>query len=159
MQEERRMMHAERMLDKEMLLEAIRALGGSAERLVSPVGRGVERADLLTGKGLRAQIDEPTAEAIRESNRVVWEKIAPLDLETDGFKFHTSGLSVRNPEGEGFMMATVKDPVFKDEENVYTEAAQRRAVVRVLARKGRRNGILARLEILEFAGVISDNAA
>ncbi|SCY03146.1 hypothetical protein SAMN05660666_00665 [Novosphingobium aromaticivorans] len=47
-------------------------------------------------------------------------------------------------------MAKVSDPKFKDEENVYTEAAQRRSAITVLARKGYRGGKLAAVEIVEF---------
>lgn len=153
---ERAMAHEERMLTLETLRTALQMQGRAAERLVAPVGPSVERAELMASPGRSVEMDLPTAEAIRDHNKVIWEKISPLNLETDGFKFHTSGLSVRNPEGESFMMATVKDPAFSDEENAYTEAAQRRATISVLARKGRRNGVLAKLEILEFLTVIED---
>ncbi len=154
--EERRMVHRERQLDREILLEALRALAPSAERLVAPVGaeRSVREARVVTAPDKVVTIGEATAVAIRETNKVIWEKIAPLDLETDGFKFHTNGLSVRNPEGESWLMANVKDPAFAEEENSYTEAAQRRATIRVLARKGRRGGALAKLEILEFQAIV-----
>lgn len=161
MHEERVMAHEERMLTLDVFREAIRGQGQSADKFSAPVGRGgVTRADLETGPGRRAAVDEPMAEAIREQNKVTWEKISPLNLETDGFRFHTNGLSVRNPESDGFLMATVKDPVFGSEEaDPYADAAKRRATIRVLARKGRRNGVLARLEIVEFEGIINDNAA
>lgn len=146
--------HEERMLTLEILREAIGMQAGAAERYASPVGRTVESSEFITGSSRGVHLDIPAAEAIREQGKVVWEKIASVRLETDGFKFHTSGLSVKNPEADGFMMATVKDPAFKDEVNAYTEAAQRRAIVSVLARKGRKNGILSKLEILEFEGVI-----
>lgn len=158
MQEERRMAHEERMLSAQTLSDAINALGSAAEKFAAPVGpnRSVLEAGISTGhKNHTARIGTVEAEKIRESNKVIWEKSSLIDLETDGFKFHTNGLSVRNPEGEGFMMATVKDPQFSDDENQYTDAAQKRAIIRVRARKGRRNGVLARLEIMEFEGVIA----
>lgn len=147
--------HEERMVTLEILRDAVKALGPSAERYAAPVGRSVTKSEFRTQVG-SVPLIESDAEAIREQSRVVWEKIAPICLRTDGFKFHTSGLSVENPEGEGFMMAVVKDPTFVEEENAYTEAAQRRARIEVLARKGRRNGILARLEILEFQSELGD---
>lgn len=159
--EERRMMHDERVLFAQVVRDAIDALGNSAEKLAAPVGKGrsVSTAAISTRADRKVEINEVSAEAIRENNKVIWERVAPLDLETDGFKFHSNGLSVRNPEGEGYMMAVVKDPIFKDEDNAYTEAAQRRATIRVLARKGRRNGALARLEIIQFETIIDDKAA
>jgi len=146
-------------LTAELLRAAIYTQGAAAERFAAPVGRSVERAELYMSSDVPVALDRPDAEAIREHGKVVWEKIAQLRLETDGFKFHTNGLSVRNPEGDGYMMATVKDPTFADEENAYTEAAQRRATVSVLARKGRRNGVLAKLEILEFEGIVDEKPA
>jgi hypothetical protein len=142
--------HEERMLTLDILREAVMMQGGAAERFAAPVGRSVGTAALITRPGQSVEVDKETAETIREHNKLVWEKIAPLRLRTDGFKFHTSGLSIENPEGAGYLMATVKDPSFAEEENPYTEAAQRRAVISVLARKGRRNGVLARIEVLEF---------
>jgi hypothetical protein len=159
MQEQRRMVHSERMLDRQILLEAIKGLGASAERFASPIGEGrsVRVGRIATSEATKVEVDEATAEAIREANKVTWEPIAPLDLETDGFKFHTNGLSVRNPEGEGWMMAVVRDPIFLQEgENSYTEAAQKQARIRVLAKIGRRGGALARLEIYEFQGTLSE---
>ena len=69
---------------------------------------------------------------------------------TDGFKFHTNGLSIENPSGEGYLMAEVKDPVFEEESNPYTVAAQKRAKIKVLARRGYKNKKLARVHILDF---------
>ena len=94
--------------------------------------------------------DAEDAAAIRANNKIEWDKIAPLSLETDGFKFHTSGLSVKHPDHAGYIMAKVSDPIFAEEENSYTEAAQRKAVIMVMARKGYRNGALAKIDIVEF---------
>jgi hypothetical protein len=82
--------------------------------------------------------------------KVEWQPIDEMVLHTDGFRFHTSALSVEKPERDGFLMARVHDPEFLDEENVYTEAAQRRSAIAVLARKGYKGGELAAIEILEL---------
>ena len=82
--------------------------------------------------------------------KLEWQSAGELVLKTDGFKFHTSGLSVENPDHNGFLMAKVLDHKFEDEENVYTEAAQRRSAIAVLARKGYKGDHLAAIEILEF---------
>jgi hypothetical protein len=57
---------------------------------------------------------------------------------------------VENPEGDGFIMAEVIDPVFEEESNPYTSAAQRRAKIEVLARKGYKNNALAKIQVLDF---------
>lgn len=90
------------------------------------------------------------AEAIRENQKLEWSSINEMELKTDGFRFHTGGLSVENPEREGFLMARVHDPKFDEDENVYTEAAQERSAIRVLGRKGYKGQSLAAIEILEF---------
>lgn len=71
-------------------------------------------------------------------------------LRTDGFKFHSNGLSVENPEYDGFLMAEVVDPEFDEDGNAYTTAAGKRAMIEVLARKGYKNGSLSKLQILAF---------
>jgi hypothetical protein len=73
-----------------------------------------------------------------------------IRLRTDGFKFHTNGLSIENPEGEGYLMAKVSDPAFLEPENAYTEAAQRRSQIVVLARRGYQDGKLVRIDIVDF---------
>jgi hypothetical protein len=80
-------------------------------------------------------------------------------LKTDGFKFHTNGLSVENPEREGFLMAEVADPLFAEESNPYTVASQKRAKIEVLARKGYREDKLSKIQIIEFIREVDDNAA
>jgi hypothetical protein len=47
-------------------------------------------------------------------------------------------------------MARVRDPRFDEPENPYTEAAQKRAEVIVLGRRGYRDKALAGIEIIDF---------
>lgn len=79
-------------------------------------------------------------------------------MRTDGFKFHSSGLSIENPESDGFMMADVADPAFLEEANAYTMAAQKRSRIEVLARKGYKNGNLAKIQIVGFVKELNDYA-
>ena len=73
--------------------------------------------------------------------------------------FHTNGLSVENPDRDGFLMAEVNDPAFEKEENAYTLAAQKRARIEVLARRGYKNGKLSKIMILDFVREIDTDAA
>lgn len=142
--------HEERMAYLSVIRETLAMQGRAIEQFAAPIGQSVETASILPTGGKLALITSADAEAIRENQKLEWSSISEMTLRTDGFKFHTSGLSVENPEDHGFLMAKVTDPKFLDDENVYTEAAQRRSAIAVLARKGYKGGNLAALEIVEF---------
>lgn len=151
--------HERQMAQIEIIREAMATQGRAIEQFAAPVGPSVDSATVYPLHGRPALLTAEDADAIREANKLEWHPIAEVELRTDGFKFHTNGLSVENPEGEGFLMARVHDPKFEQEENVYTEAAQRRSSIVVLARKGYRGGVLAAIEILEFKNEIPPAAA
>jgi hypothetical protein len=149
--------HEERMAYIGVVRETLAMQGRAIEQFASPVGPSVEAATIYPIKASPALLTTSAADAIRETLKLEWQPIAEMILRTDGFKFHTSGLSVENPEHDGFLMAKVSDPKFDDEENVYTEAAQRRSAIAVLARKGYKGENLAVIEIVEFRA-FSDHA-
>jgi len=134
--------------------ETLAMQGRAIEQFVAPIGQSVERAEIHAKHAPAALLSSEDADAIRESQKLEWQPLGEMALRTDGFKFHTSGLSVENPEHEGFLMARVQDPKFEEEENVYTEAAQRRSSITVLARKGYRGGELVAIDIVEFINEI-----
>ena len=143
-----------------MLRRSIDGSGAAAKNYVAPVGRSVDEASLLAGKAPAVEVSKSDADAIRDSQKLDWEGREPTTLRTDGFKFHSNGLSVENPEKEdGFLMAEVDDPTFKEDGNPYTLAAQNRARIEVLARKGYKNGDLKRIQIVEFRRQIDDEPA
>jgi len=142
--------HIEHLAMQQILRDAIAESGNAALDYVAPVGRSVDTASFLTKQGQEVVADKSDADAIRDSQKLDWQGLGNIVLETDGFKFHTSGLSVVNPDGEGFMMAEVNDPTFEEESNDYTLAAQERAKIEVLARKGYKNGNLSKIQILDF---------
>lgn len=144
--------HDEVMGMQELLRRAIAGSGPAAVDYVAPVGRdrSVSTASFRSGSGVASFIDIEGADAIRESQKMEWQPISNALVKTDGFKYHSSVLSIENPDREGFMMAEVVDPAFEDEQNAYTIAAQKRAQIEVVARKGYKNGILAKVQILEF---------
>lgn len=137
------------------LREAINAQGRSVEQFAAPVGPSVNEVVVIPHAAAPARLTLDDAEAIRENQKLEWKPVQEEVLRTDGFKFHTNGLSVENPERDGFLMARVHDPKFDEEENVYTEAAQRRSAIAVLARKGYKGDELAAIEILEFVREIA----
>lgn len=145
-----RQRHDEMMGLQDILRRAIDASGQSAADYVAPVGVSVDRATFVAGIAKPDETTVEDADAIRDSQKVDWMEPQLEVLTTDGFKFHTSGLSIENPTGDGYLMAEVKDPVFEEESNPYTTAAQKRARIEVLARRGYKNGKLSRIHILDF---------
>ncbi len=144
--------HAEKMALIDVLRQGILPLGRSAENLVAPVGKSVERLDCRYGQNSPVRIEKEEADKIREYGDLEWTGLDQVQLRTDGFKFHTSGLFVENPERDGYLMAKVNDPLFLQEDNAYTEAAQKRADIIVLARKGYKAGVLVQIDIVDFVG-------
>jgi len=142
--------HVEAMGMQSLLAEAMQRLGPAAVMYAAPVGNSVSTASFRSGIHPPAVVDVEGAEQIRKTNAVEWTQLGEMTLRTEGFKFHTSGLSVEHPDRDGFLMAKVSDPMFEQEENAYTEAAARKAAIVVLARRGYRNGALEQIDIVDF---------
>lgn len=150
--------HEELMEMPELLKRSIAGSGPAAVDYVAPVGRdrSVDTASFRSGAGKASWIDIDGADAIRESQKMEWRPIANAILKTDGFKYHSSVLSIENPDREGFMMAEVVDPAFDEEQNAYTIAAQKRAKIEVVARKGYKNDVLAKIQIVQFVREVGE---
>lgn len=142
--------HEEVMAFIDLIRIAIAGQQRSIEQFASPVGASVEKALLFPGAARPVEIESAQADRIRDSVKLTWGPLEEITLRTEGFRFHTSGLSIENPERNGFLMARVRDPRFEEPENPYTEAAQKRAEVLVLGRKGYKEATLAGIEIVDF---------
>jgi hypothetical protein len=142
--------HLEQMGMQDLLRRSISSSGAAAVNYVAPIGRSVSNASFIGGINQPVIVDESGADEIRQFDKVEWLSVSPLRLKTDGFKFHTNGLSVENPEGNGYFMADVNDPAFEEESNAYTVAAQKKSEIEVLARKGYKNNKLAKIQIVDF---------
>jgi hypothetical protein len=133
-------------------------LGPASALAAAPVGPSVRRLGFQTAGPNRIEIDEPTADRLREHAEIEWGELQTMVLRTDGFTFHTRKLSVEHPDRPGYLLADVRDPVFDEESNPYTQAAQRKAVIRVQAKPGYRSGRLEKLSIMDFGAEIDDAA-
>lgn len=138
--------------------QSILSNSAAAVAYVAPIGHSVDSATFQSGSNAPLKIGREEADKIREYEKLDWAPVSNLVLKTDGFKFHTGGLSVEHPEKDGFIMAEVVDPVFSEESNAYTIAAQRRAQIEVLARCGYRDDRLAKIQIVDFIREINDDA-
>lgn len=150
--------HEEALGMQQLLLRGILSNGPAAANFVAPIGESVDSSTFYAGKAPASVVRLVDAEAIRDSQKVDWQTPKQEVFTTDGFRYHTSGLSIENPDSDGFLMAEVKDPIFEHDGNAYTLAAQRRARIEVLARRGYKNGKLSRIHILDFVREVDDRA-
>ncbi len=149
--------HEKDMAFIDVLKTTIPTLSHASELLVSPIGKSVDTLDLHYGSNSPVQIEKEQADAIRDYNKLDWKPVDKLVLITDGFKFHTNGLSVENPENDGFLMADVIDPAFEEESNVYTLVSQNKSKIEVLARKGYKNKKLSKIQIVDYIRMLDEN--
>jgi hypothetical protein len=142
--------HEERMGYLDAIRQTLTQQQKPLEQFVAPVGRSVTSATFAPAGARSVSVNLEDADAIRASGEVSWTDLQQVQLKTDGFRFHTNGLSIENPERDGYLMAKVSDPRFEQQENAYTAAAQRRAEIVVLARKGYRGEELVKIDIVDF---------
>ncbi len=148
--------HVEVMGMQELLRQSIASNSSAAIQYVAPIGSSAKTASFVSGANNAIMIDESAADEIRDFEKLDWGTVTSFELKTDGFKFHTNGLSVENPENDGFLMAEVNDPAFEEESNAYTVAAQKRARIEVLARRGYKKSKLAKIQIVDFVREIDN---
>jgi hypothetical protein len=142
--------HEETMAFIDVLKAGIVGQQRAAEQFATPIGPSVDEVTVYPSIARPVSLDVADADAIREMAKLNWGPLTNITLRTDGFRFHTNGLSIENPERDGYLMARVRDPSFDEPVNPYTEAAQRRAEIVVLGRRGYRGTILAGIEIVDF---------
>ncbi|MHA4837001.1 DUF7946 domain-containing protein [Sphingopyxis sp. MSC1_008] len=142
--------HEEFMAMIDVFRAAVAGQQRAAEQFATPIGPSVHNATVFPSLDRPVTIDTSDAEAIRDAAKLEWTSLREMTLRTDGFRFHTNGLSIENPDQNGFLMARVRDPSFDEPSNPYTEAAQRRAEIVVLGRQGYKGSTLAGIEIVDF---------
>ena len=104
---------------------------------MAPVGRSCRYASLSGDQG-KTVFDSYDGESIRANAQDRMGPMEALILTIDGFTHHNRQLRVVDPECPGrYVPAHVRDPAFDIIPNVYTEAATRRAELRVMAKTAR----------------------
>lgn len=133
------------------LLALVDKFAPSARDAVAPVGRTARRLVISSDDGSAiAEIDEPTADAIRSRKGDEVEDLIELIVKVDGISHHKKQIQVENPEEPArFINADVRDPVMDNAPNIYSEAANVKGSLRVQAKKVRREGRLHRLYIMD----------
>lgn len=134
-------------------------LANAAIRAVAPIGPSVDNFKLNGAKAPPLLVDLPSADAIRAKGELEVSELQTIDLRVDGFVHHNKKLNVENPENPGsYISADVRDPLFDNVPNAYTEAAANQSVLRVQAKLGYRAGALERIYIMDIGDSL-DNAA
>ena len=130
-----------------------------AIRAVAPVGPSVDQFKLNGSAAPTLLVDLPTADAIRAKGELEVTELKTMRLRVDGFVHHNKKLNVENPEkARGYITADVRDPIFEQVPNVYTEAAANKSEIVVQAKLGYRAGILERIYIMDNGERIDDAA-
>lgn len=142
--------HERDMSHHDLLRQAIGLQQRPMEDFAAPIGPSVSTGQIRHADREPVAVNVEEADQIREAGKVTWSKLDQIALRTEGFRFHTNGLSVENPKGDGFLMARVRDPQFEELENPYTTAAQRKSEIVVLARSGYKDGELVSIDIVDF---------
>lgn len=142
---------------RDKLFDHLNRLVGPAIQAVAPVGPSVRSAGFSAGSAPLFEVDEAMADAIRSKGELEVGDLQEMTLRLDGFVHHTRRLNVENPEEPGhFLYADVKDPLFDEVPNVYTDAANRKAVITVQAKPAHRAGKLERIYIMDFGSEIEE---
>lgn len=150
--------HEEVMGLQAIMRAAIERLGPATSQAVAPVGPSVRRLWFFSGSKKLLAADEETSAAIRESGAIEFGPLQTFALRTDGFVFHTRKLTIEHPERGGYLLAEVEDPIAEKEHNPYARAVQNKAIIRVQAKAGYRNGQIERMVVMDFIEEIDEAA-
>lgn len=143
---------------RDQLFTLANRLAAAAIKAVTPVGPSVDQLK-LNGAAPPFTVDLPTADAIRAKGELEVTELREIDLRLDGFVHHSKKLNVENPESPGtFISADIRDPAFETVPNVYTEAANTKSTLRVLAKLGYRAGVLEKIYVMDHGGRLDDAA-
>ena len=120
-----------------------------AKRQTKPIGSSCTSL-VIPGLDEDTEFDVADADVIRSGNKLDVGERETLYVQADGFSYHRNQLRIRHPTEPGrFLNAHIQDPAFGDSPNVYTEAAVTRRPLKVIAKRGTKDGRLHALYILD----------
>jgi len=135
---------------RDQLFALVNKLAFPAIRAVAPVGPSVDQFKFNGSVAPSLLVDLPTADAIRSKGELEVTDLQTVKLQIDGFVYHTKKLNVENPERPGsYISADIRDPVFDQVPNIYTEAAATKSEIVVQAKFGYRADNLERICIMD----------
>ena len=135
------------------LLEVVDRLAPAARQAVKPMGNSASEMTLEhQERRLLTKIDEPMADAIRSKEDDEVGDMEEMRLKVDGIIHHSRQLKIISPENEKkFITAEVRDPVFDQVPNVYSEAAANKGEVTVKVKPVYRNSELLKVYIMDLS--------
>lgn len=142
-----------RRMDQAFLLGVIDRLQPSAKEFVAPLGRSCSTLKIGQGGDLPLlTVDEPTAEIIRAGKEMELSDMQEMTLRIDGFTHHNRKLKVGHPFHDGrYINADIRDPLFDESPNAYTDAAASKAEIKVLAKLATSDEEIQRIYIMGLA--------
>lgn len=135
---------------RDQLFALANKLAIAATQAVAPVGPSVRNVQFSAGQSSPFEVDEAMADAIRSKGELSVGDLQRMTLKTEGVRDHTRSLFVVHPDEDGYITANVKDPIFDEWPNAYTEAASRKATIQVQAKPAYRAGRMERIYIMDF---------
>lgn len=137
---------------RDQLFALANKLATAATQSVAPVGPSVRNVQFSAGTSDPIEVDEAMADAIRSRGELSVGDLQEMILKTEGVRDHTRSLFLVHPEEDGYITANVKDPIFDEWPNPYTEAASRKATIKVRAKPAFRSDRMERIYIMDFMG-------
>lgn len=136
-----------------MALEAATgAVAPAAELVVKSVGVSSSRLLVSGPKGETTEVDEPMADAIRSKSGDEVGDLTAFTVKVDGFSHRKRQLKIEHPDRDGKLLnAEVRDPVFENAPNPYTDAAVNKRELSVLAKPVYRDGELRLLYVMALS--------
>lgn len=136
---------------REFYLELLDRLPGFAKEAIEPVGPSCDKVTIGPSGGSGSTIiDVATADAVRSKEELVVGEMSSFRVKADGFIIHNRQLKIENPEeGQKYLTAEVRDPIFDSMPNIYSEAAANNAFLDVEAKPTYKNGQLHKLHIMD----------
>lgn len=141
------------------MFDLAKHLHGPAKNVVAPVGPSVERLRIGNIDTVGAEIDVPEAAAIRFAGEAEVSDLQQMAVRVDGYQHHNKTLKIERPEAPGtYMTADVRDPAFDQTPNIYTQAAEQKALLVVTGKRLFRAQKLERIYIFDASQILPEAA-
>lgn len=141
------------------MFDLAKHLHGAARNVVAPIGPSVERLLIGTREKVGEEFDVPEAAAIRYEGDAEVSELEKMVVSVDGFQHHNKTLKVERPDTPGsYMTADVRDPAFENTPNIYTQAAEQKAMLEITGKRLYRGGRLERIYIFDASKILPQAA-
>lgn len=145
----------ERMHDRSLsaVQEVVATMQQQAREIVAPVGKSTEVLKIGGSSMVDATvIDAAIADAVRSGGSVEVGDMDVFEVKFDGLTRHNRNAKVELVDDPGrYLAADIRDPLFDEFPNAYTEAFGAASSMAVMAKPTYKDGILVKLHIMDLA--------